>query len=1007
MMSSSTIRAFAPRLACILPALILLFSSLSSPALAQGAGAIAGRVYNPATGQYVRNAEIRIVESGQSTVTGDGGAYRLSPVSPGTVTVEVTYTGYRTERSTMTVIAGQTAQLSFELRSTLASGATEGDAIKLDQFVVSGEREGNAKAIMEQRNSMNITNSVASDVFGDVAEGNVGEFLKHMPGVSLNLVEGEVRTVSLRGLGPEYTAVTLDGVSMASADANTGAAGDARAFSFEQVSLNSMESIEVSKTISADVDANAPAGTINLKTKRAFDRQGRRISWQANATAFGRELTFSRTPGPDDNPSRKIRGGGVLEYSDIFLDGRLGVVLNVSESNVYSEIATHTMTYNTTGATATDTRPVVLTGMSIFHGPRTNRRSTVTLSSDFKATENLILSLGYIHNNSDLWFFFRNLSLNAGTRTAVIGTDPLTSFTSAPNGSVSVNPIGVSKLGRANTLLPKFEYTRGDLKIEGRFSASESTSKYLPQAHRNSFRTLGNPTANGVIFNASRPSSDSPYWTITQVGGPDIANGANFTSPTIQTQDGRFNRVRLFSADVSATLNSFLAGIPVVWKAGVKRAIDERSFELTTDLFNYNYTGPGAGLGAWADYRSPFEYDLGAVDSSLTSISGGRVFYPNLLKITELYFTNPQYFTQSLTAANYYNGNIANKKEYEEEIDAAFLMGTATMGKWIVRAGLRYENTSGDSLEFDPLRSSEVAAAGFPVAGGRATTIPGLEYQYFTNPRVNRTGSYDNFFPSGSIKYRLNQNLDFHFGYSTTIRRPTFRDVAGVWTINDEALRVDAPNPNILPEESDNFSLRAAYYFEPVGIFAVNFFQNNVTGLHRTSQLTAEEYGYDGDLDLSAYTFFSTTSSAQDVRVRGMEIEYSQSLSFLPDLFKGLNVRASYTRNYAEVIIPGMAAHAITGGLGYAWGPVNVYTNLNWHDHRPTNVAGTEYTRKRVNMDAGGSYRFSNRLSLFVNVRNVLNDPYERFQNFPSGSSALRQYQLSGTNYTFGIKGAF
>ena len=63
--------------------------------------------------------------------------------------------------------------------------------VKLDQFVVSSEREGNAKAIMEQRNSMNITNSVASDVFGDVAEGNVGEFLKHMPGIELDHARAE------------------------------------------------------------------------------------------------------------------------------------------------------------------------------------------------------------------------------------------------------------------------------------------------------------------------------------------------------------------------------------------------------------------------------------------------------------------------------------------------------------------------------------------------------------------------------------------------------------------------------------------------------------------------------------------------------------------------------------------------------------------------------------------------------------------------------------------------
>ncbi len=162
----------------------------------------------------------------------------------------------------------------------------------------------------------------------------------------------------------------------------------------------------------------------------------------------------------------------------------------------------------------------------------------------------------------------------------------------------------------------------------------------------------------------------------------------------------------------------------------------------------------------------------------------------------------------------------------------------------------------------------------------------------------------------------------------------------------------------------------------------------------------------DGDLDLSAYTFVSTVSSPEEVRVRGMELEYSQSLSFLPDPFGGLNVRASYTRNYAEVIMTGMSAHAISGGLGYAFGGASLYTNATWHDDRPTNIAGTQYTRRRVNLDVGGTYRFSNRFSLFVNVRNVLNDPYEGMQTI-GDLTVLRRYELSGTNYTFGLKGTF
>ena len=374
----------APRCLCRIIATVLLGALFPPPAAAQSAtGVIAGRVFNPATGEYVRNARISVEGTSLQAVSGDGGAYSLPGVPAGAARLVVTYTGYRADPAVVQVAPGGSVTRDFELVSTLDAGSA-GSTVKLQRFVVSSEREGNAKAIMEQRNSMNITNSVASDVFGDVAEGNVGEFLKHIPGVELDLVQGEIRTIRLRGLDSEYTQVSLDGVSLASADANQGASGNARAFSFEQVSLASMESIEVSKTISADVDANAPAGTINLKTKRAFDRAGRRVSAQANLTAFSTRFSPSESYGPDDRLSHKIHPGGILDYSDVFLGKRLGINLNISESMAYSANARTTNTYSYAATTA-DPRPVVPTAINFLHAPRTNRRSTVNFNADYKA----------------------------------------------------------------------------------------------------------------------------------------------------------------------------------------------------------------------------------------------------------------------------------------------------------------------------------------------------------------------------------------------------------------------------------------------------------------------------------------------------------------------------------------------------------------------------------------------------------------------------------------------
>ncbi|HEY1110792.1 MAG TPA: carboxypeptidase regulatory-like domain-containing protein, partial [Opitutaceae bacterium] len=648
----------------------------SAPLAAQPAtGSITGRIYNPNTGEYVRNAQVRIAETGQAATSEGGGEFHFVDVPAGRATLVVTYTGYRSATATVTVPAGAAIAHDFNLVSS-TDAAAAGEAIKLGQFVVSSEREGSAKAIMDQRNSMNITSTVASDSFGDNPEGNIGEFLKHLPGVELDLFYGEVRNVRLGGLGSEYTSVTMDGVALASADAHAGAAANARAFTMEMASLNSMESIEISKTISADVDANAPAGTINLRTKRAFDRGGRRISWQTNITAHSQELNFRNSQGPDeDGRSRKIRPGGIIEYSDLFLNKRLGVVLNVSESNVYQETQITTVSYNAT-TTAADQRPLVISALNFQHAPRFNKRFAVTLTTDYKFTPNLAAGVTLVHNYADLWTPQRTAIFNSGTRTAVVGTDPLLSFTSAPNGTVVANPVAVAKLGETFTAIPSFTYRRGRLQVDGKFAYSDSISWYDPLGRRNSIRDANSPTASGVTYRAVRSSVDSMDWQFTQIAGPDISRGSSFSSPAVTTNDGRFSRSVLYSGEVYATLKTS-AVLPVVWKSGFKARHEIRKFEDDQLARRYDYV-PGGASGAWANYVSPWPYDLGIGGGSITSSSGANIFMPNLRAIGDLWRSQPQNFRQNWGANfdNYYESYVARRRRFDEQIEAGYLMGT-------------------------------------------------------------------------------------------------------------------------------------------------------------------------------------------------------------------------------------------------------------------------------------------------------------------------------------------
>ena len=136
-----------------------------------------------------------------------------------------------------------------------------------------------------------------------------------------------------------------------------------------------------------------------------------------------------------------------------------------------------------------------------------------------------------------------------------------------------------------------------------------------------------------------------------------------------------------------------------------------------------------------------------------------------------------------------------------------------------------------------------------------------------------------------------------------------------------------------------------------------------------------------------------------------MELEYSQSLSFLPGPFRGLNVRASYTRSYASIRKANMVPHSINAGLSYAYRTLNLYTNLNWRDNYPTTITGNpRFYRHRANLDIGGGYRINQRMNFFVSARNIFNEPYLIMEQVGANAPVVQFYEVNGTNWTFGVK---
>lgn len=989
----------------ILGGLVCAFLASGLALVAQGAanGGITGRVYNPATKTFVRDAEVRINGTSLLTATGDGGYYFFANVPVGPATVSVSYTGYAKSTQSVTVTAGQTTTRDLELAAAGAPKPGPGDGtIQLGAFVVSSEVEGNAKQIMNQRNSMNMGTSISSDVFGDVTEGNVGEFLKYLPGIEMESVEADTRGPRLGGMDPQYTGVSVDGMKSASADGfavyggteNGGAGTATRSFSFEQVSINSIESIEISRVTPADLDADAPAGTINMKSKRAFDTQGRRLTYSLSGGLNSEEFTLKSTPGPDDSIGRKVRPTASFNYSESFFNRRVGLLLGLNTSNLYNEQQRVDNTYGTAAGGV----PVV-TAIAFKDGPKWTERSTASATVDFKATPRLVLSLTASYNWYEMFAHNRVTTLTTGAVQAA-GASLVNIRSAAAN--VGTGGGGINKQTTGYTLIPKFEYTWRAFTFDGAYSTSASKNSY--GTNRNS--VAGNTQVNalgGLTVEATRPGIASSAWDVRQTGGLDWANLFNYKNPRI-TDDVRavYNEVN------NLTVNGRWAApfrLPTFFKFGYKRQERILNTDRTGGLSNYNYNGPGGGTtGSFADFPSAFVFSPSALGVSFRSISGGGApVYANRQAIGQAFATSPQNFTNTLTADNYYSAAFADKKRYLEVIPSAYLLGNVRIAAWQFQGGLRWERTETSSQEFDPLSPTQVAAAKFLVnaSTGRATTIPGLDYQYLSRPKTTRRGTYDNLFPSVTAKYRFSDSLLADIGYGHSISRPDINNISGLYSYNDVAEEIRVANPNLKPETSQRVAASIGYYFSGAGSLTATLTETHIANLRTSVEYSASEFGIT-DPAFADYAVITTTQGDGSRRFRSMELSYRQNLKMLPGALRGTTVFATYTRTYANERRRGMTPHTITGGFDYRYQRLSFGLRAVWQDDAPWFNA-TRYRPAVIKYDGSVNLRVLRHTTLFVQARNVFNQSHEIYE----ASGALWRAENYGGNWVFGMRGEF
>ena len=305
------LRAFSAHSAC----LVLL--TLLAPAVAFAQNALTGTVTNAATGRALEGARVAIEGTARETLTDAQGNFRFDDVAAGSVTLAVAYTGLDATKMPVTLASGVTRR---------DIGLTSG-VYKLSQFVVSGEREGNAQAVTLQRLSDGVKNIVSTDAFGNLAQ-NPADLLVRLPGIEGDTVDGTIRYVRIRGLNQNLTTITMDGNRLADA----ASAGATREYQFQTVSADSVERMEVVKSPTPDLDGDSIGGAVNMVSKTGFDTKGRFIRLSAG-------LTYR----PIDDRMTGAPYNYAVSYSEAFAD-KLAVSINFGHRKLFTPQDTVTQT---------------------------------------------------------------------------------------------------------------------------------------------------------------------------------------------------------------------------------------------------------------------------------------------------------------------------------------------------------------------------------------------------------------------------------------------------------------------------------------------------------------------------------------------------------------------------------------------------------------------------------------------------------------------------------------
>lgn len=857
---------------------------------------------------------------------------------------------------------------------------------------VIGYRAALEESVTLKRDSVNTRESIVAEDIGKLPDLNLAEAVQRLPGIAIVREGGEGRQLSVRGLGAEFTQVTLNGMEVpASAGGldSGGAINRGRSFDFNVFPAELFSRIDINKTSVASVEEGGVASSVQMYTAGPLLNPGSQGSIQVqggyNDLSEESDPRFTATFGfTNKAKTLGFKVAAVQTERNSWQDGFGTVRWAQPDANFRGNATSFTMPQ--------------LRAMWFPRLPRQDsfrhegERKGVASSLQLRPNDRLDINLNFVRSD------FQNT------------TDSYNSFAqfrrNGPWGYNSITPLNITVAQNGNGQVALAGSFRGvALRTESRQNEDQTVFDQLTADFE--YDLTDNVILSGMVGRAESKFEDLQFRVNIETLDPNIVFSYDFTeNPDVAKID--------YSIDVTNVANYVLQDNELLQRNLVDRTNDTAKLDLDWNL------GTGHGLRVGAIYNDreidsqQFQEDKRPPGVPLASITKVFTFEDvgNFGSGTELNFVVLD-FNRAKEAYNF----GSNFSAFRGPGRATWVVSEETAGaygeyNWATQVGERLLRLNLGARYVETETSAQ---------GWLSSTISNTE-----------DNSYSNFLPALSVAFDIRPDLVLRGALSRTMTRPDLSSLAPVKAYSDVNFTVTGGNSQLEPLVSDNADLGLEWYFNAKSVLGVAVFYKDIASFISSPQ-TAEPLRPEDRaaiaavfptqpalLDPSLIWTYRTSANTEGTTLLGFEIAYQQTFTGLPGFLQYFGFSGNYSYvdgettvirsgNAVDVPLQGLSESSWNGTLFYEMPRWGARVSVNNRDDYITNNLGAngniaEATTGPVRWDLSAVYHASERFSISLEGINLTNEAERLFTTGDGSMNLVREINYSGRQMFLGVR---